>query len=134
MKQLEGQEHWVNMTHVYLIITVNVPLTDDTVDEQGITTKGTKTIAQEALLSFGEQSGLNQFVTQVRHSLDWQKYLVEVTHEDTPTKADFTGPLSEFLGIDEQVISSAIDFEILGDDAAARNYLIAHKEEWEEDL
>lgn len=99
-------------------------------------TEEQRVAAQEALQLFGMQEGFTWQKTQIRHSLDYQKYLIEVTHEDTPTKEDFVNPLAEYLGMEPQVISAAIDFEIFdASDETSRQvtveYLIAHKAEWE---
>ena len=123
----------------YAVWSITTALTEDTLDEDGnVTELGTKSLAKNAVLLLGTQSGLPHIVTHIRPSLDGQKILIDITLEEKITKAEAVEKLAEFLPYTEQQISNNSTLQVFsGANREARRlaavqYLIDNSEDWEE--
>ena len=127
------------MWHGYVLIEIDIPLTDDTLDEDGnVVDVGTKNLAINALLQLGTQTGLPHQITHLRASSNGQKIIVEVQSSIAVTKAQACKKLATLLPWTAEQISNNSSFtKSPGDNWEERRqatiaYIKAHKVAWGE--
>ena len=126
--------------HGYVLIEIDTPLSDDTLNEDGnVVEVGQKNLAINALLQLGTQSGLPHQITHLRTSSDGQKIIVEAQSSVAVTKAQACNKLATLLPWTAQKISDNVTFtKSPGDNWEERRqatvtYIKGHKAAWDED-
>lgn len=128
------------MWHGYVLIEIDTPLSDDTLDEGGnVIEVGQKNLAINALLQLGTQTGKPHQITHLRASSDGQKIIVEAESSVSVTKEQACNKLATLLPWTAEQISNNSQFtKSPGDNWQERRqatvaYIKAHKAAWGED-